>query len=176
MPPANRVPRWRQAYRPARVSRRLATRSRAASVRQMISTVFSPAMVPRMSGFSSASIASAIGWAPAVKVFTRISSRVNLELLEELGKQPAEDGAPFLPGGVLASGVPYAARGGDARDAQVAHVAGQRGLRDIPAAFDQELAEFLLASDGARGDELENGVLTFAFRSGHGVPQVAARG
>jgi hypothetical protein len=60
--------------RPATCKSRLVTAPRASSERQIIKTVFSPAIVPRISGHPHESTASEIGGAPLGNVCKTIST------------------------------------------------------------------------------------------------------
>ena len=64
---------------------------------------------------------------------------------------------------MLADRVAHAVGRWHAGNAQVTHVARERGLCDGPSALEHQPAQFFLAADDARGDELENDVLSFAF-------------
>src|ERR1019366_1691476 len=86
-----------------------------------------------------------------------------VEPLEQLRHEGGECRAALRRGRGVGGGVADTARGRHARDAEVVHVARKRRLRDLPAAFGEQLTEILLAADGARRHELPNHLLAFPF-------------
>lgn len=81
---------------------------------------------------------------------------------EELGEECIDRYLPLLretAGGRVAR----SARCLDPREAQLLHVTRERGLRDLPPLAFEELAKFLLATDGLASDEVKDATLTFGF-------------
>ena len=68
-----------------------------------------------------------------------------------------------LHSGGVGRGVSRTRWRGHPGDPQVAHVARERALGDVPPPFREELAQFFLAGDGARRDDFAYGVLAVLF-------------
>src|SRR5438270_1985862 len=86
----------------------------------------------------------------------------SIEAKEELGKEGVE-GRTTLLNASVGNGVAGSVWSRHACQAQLAEIAGQRGLSDIPSALEEELPEVLLATHDARLDDLEYRIVSLAF-------------
>ena len=86
----------------------------------------------------------------------------SIEAKKELRQERIERGTAFLYGPIR-HGVSRALRRGDAGQSQLAQVARERGLGDVPSPLEKELSEILLTADGSGVDDLEDRIVPFAL-------------
>src|ERR1035437_7904513 len=99
-----------------------------------------------------------------------------IEPLEQLRYQRRERRAILRRRRGVGGGVANTAGSRHARHAKGVHVARKRGLRDLPAAFGEQLPELFLAADGACPNELPNHLLAFPFLAHRISPGYAGSG
>ena len=86
----------------------------------------------------------------------------SIETKKELGQECVESGTAFLYRPIRHC-VSRPFRGGDASQPQLAQIARKRGLGNVPAALEQELAEILLTAHHPGVNDLEDRIVPFAL-------------